>query len=147
MEPERARDAKAKLFVIDDSVTGLSWAQAILENAGYEVFTYKSPLGVTRELNRLRPDLILLDVNMPSISGDKICKLLRTVAGALNPLIILYSSKASTELEQLAKECGADGYVSKSREAEPLLYVIRDRLAKVKGIGTPPPWRPSFSRR
>ena len=135
MDSEKPKKAKAKIFVIDDSATGLTWAQVVLENSGYEVHIYKSPLGLTRELGRLQPDLILLDVNMPPLSGDKICKLIRTVSGRLNPVIILYSSIHVSELEALSKECGADGYLSKSRDSGPLVYLVRERLAKCKGIG------------
>lgn len=136
MEGQTARETKAKLFVIDDSSTGLTLAQEILEEAGYMVLTYKSPLGITRELNHHRPDLVLLDVNMPSITGDKICRLIRSVSGAQSPIIILYSSKPVSELRQLSEECGADGFVSKAGAYSDLLFVVKDRLARMKGIGS-----------
>jgi len=136
VEAQPPREPKAKIFVIDDSPTGLTMAREILEDAGYLVHTFKSPIGITRALHHLRPDLIVLDVNMPAISGDKICRLIRGISGSLNPLIILYSSISDGELRKLASECGADGFVSKGGYTRDLLKTIRDSLfAKASGSG------------
>ena len=59
METQPPREPKAKIFVIDDSPTGLTMAREILEDAGYLVHTFKSPIGITRALHHLRPDLIV----------------------------------------------------------------------------------------
>lgn len=107
-------------------------AREILEDAGYLVHTFKSPIGITRALHHLRPDLIVLDVNMPAISGDKICRLIRGISGSINPLIILYSSIPEVELRKLATECGADGSVSKDGYSRNLLKAIRDTLQGAK---------------
>lgn len=140
MELDQQVASPAKIFVIDDSPTGLAAARAILEDAGYTVFAFDTPLGVTREMARQRPDLLLVDVNMPALSGDKLCKLIRSLGSTRHTLVLLYSSKSVKELRELAASCGADGFVRKSPDPEELLSAIREHITRAMRhrAGQPP---------
>ena len=64
MTPAPQPDQRTKIFVLDDSQTFLAYARVLLESQGYQVFTFDSPLGITREVIRQQPDLVIVDVNM-----------------------------------------------------------------------------------
>ena len=87
-----------------------------LQAEGYVVHSFDSPLGITREVIRHQPDMVIVDVNMPSITGDKVCQLVRAASYGKGVVILLHSSLPEAELSELARRCGADGSIPKSRD-------------------------------
>jgi DNA-binding NarL/FixJ family response regulator len=65
------------------------------------------------------PDLVLLDVNIPALSGDKVLALARNQAPSTTRFI-LYSASDEARLRSLSLASGADGYISKSVQGESL---------------------------
>ena len=64
-------------------------------------------------------DLVLMDVNLPVLSGDKLVSVLTNAPADRRPQIVFFSSEDTDRLQQLILETGADGYISKSmRSAE-----------------------------
>ena len=114
--------------MIDDSPTGLLYSQTVLENEGYIVHAFKSSIGIVHAFHKLKPDVVVVDVNMPAIRGDQICRLIRAVSRGQGPLIILHSSDTPKDLRQLVSECSADGYVCKSESSAALTRAIYDLL-------------------
>jgi DNA-binding NarL/FixJ family response regulator len=107
---------KKKVLVVDDDELHLYTTKELLQDECCEVITHKSNLGigVTTLVRDVQPDLILLDVNMPGLSGDQLAKLLRW----RNAPFIFYSSNDEDSLRELAAQYGAKGYISKGDIAE-----------------------------
>ena len=105
---------KAKILVIDDDETALSIAKRQLEAAGYEVLTTQSALKLPSIVQREKPDLVLLDVEMPALRGEHVLELssmfdfLRTVP------IVLHSAKSEEELQEIVSKYHARGYIKKT---------------------------------
>lgn len=111
---------KGKILVIDDSASALSIVSQVLENAGYEVIVRKEAVLVSSTILRERPDIVLLDVNMPAIQGDKLAEIIRGHPAGAKTTLLLYSVKPADELETLARRCGADGFIQKGADASRL---------------------------
>jgi two-component system response regulator YesN len=75
-----------------------------------------------------RVDLLITDVNMPKLDGIQVCKLFKKTLPDLK--IILFSSIPERDLEKKAKECGADGFLSKNRPPNEWLKAVEEYLAK-----------------
>ncbi len=107
----------AKILVLDDSEVLLAVARASLEAAGYTVVTRDSPIGFSAMLRDERPDLALIDVLMPALAGSRLVEIVRPLPSRRHggPLLVLHSGILESALERLTKECGADGYIVKSR--------------------------------
>jgi DNA-binding response OmpR family regulator len=115
-----------KIFVVDDSRTQLQWVTAVLEDSSYEVITRQQSIGTGAAILREAPDLVLLDVMMPGLTGDHIVSSLRKYADS--PMrIVLHSSLSAQELEAKADACGADGFICKT--TNPVLF-----LRQVKNV-------------
>ncbi|HJQ37051.1 MAG TPA: response regulator [Thermoanaerobaculia bacterium] len=105
--------AKAKILVIDDDDKALGIAKRQLEAAGYEVITEESALKLPVIVQREKPDLVLLDVEMPALRGEHVLELsamfdfLRTIP------IVLHSAKSDEELQALVAKSHARGYIRK----------------------------------
>lgn len=115
---------KKKILVVDDDERHLIATQEVLSNEGYEVFTYSWWLGVTNFVRKLQPDLILLDINMPALSGTGLSSLLLSNAGTKNIPIVFYSSNDENSLRKAVSEYGARGYISKGN-----IYELKRRVA------------------
>lgn len=128
MPPVFRKEQSSKIFVLDDSPTLLAFVRMHLEGQGHSVFSFESPLGITREVIRHQPNLVIVDVKMPSITGDKVCRLIRGASAGRNVVILLHSSLPEEELRDLARRCDADGYLQKSHDPLPLIQVVNKRL-------------------
>ncbi len=111
--------SQIRVLVVDDDEDQLVLVQRTLKRHGFEVFTYHSSLGVSNQVRTTTPDLVLLDVNIPALSGDKVLALARNQARTTTRFI-LYSSADESRLRSLALTSGADGYLSKSVQGEAL---------------------------
>jgi two-component system, OmpR family, response regulator len=105
---------KGKVLVIDDSETALSVARRMLEAAGYTVLTSNSALRLPALVHSERPDLILLDVEMPALRGDQVLELTKLFDFLQKSPIVLHSSKSEDELKELVARSGASGYIKKT---------------------------------
>lgn len=103
---------KKRILVVDDDKAILQTTELLLRNAGYEVITHDTPFRTTEMIQTWRPDLVLLDVNMPGLAGDKLCALIRGNR-RIQTTIFLHSSNDETSLRQAVAEYGADDYVCK----------------------------------
>ncbi len=114
-----------RIVVIDDCRLTLTMARDILEEAGYEVLTAESGIEANEHIYASPPpDLILIDVVMPMLQGDRKVKLLKDRHTSARIPVLLMSSKSIEELERLVAESGADGYMQKPLRPENLLNTI-----------------------
>jgi DNA-binding response OmpR family regulator len=110
---------KIRVLVVDDDVDQLMLLERTLHAYGFEIRTHRSSLGVSNLVRNALPDLVLLDVNIPALSGDKVLALARNQAPT-STRFILYSASDESKLRALALASGADGYISKSIQGEAL---------------------------
>ncbi|RKG78801.1 response regulator [Corallococcus terminator] len=106
-------DGKLKALVVDDDPLVLELVERSITRYGFEVTTTRAALGVANLIRVHQPDIVLLDVNIPALSGDRILGVVRQFAGP-DTLFILYSSMDESKLRELMRTAGADGYIPKS---------------------------------
>ena len=104
---------KLKILVVDDDAGHLVATKEILEMEGHEVVVHNSPFRTTELVNTCRPDLVILDINMPALSGERLCELVRGNSFRSDVPILFYSSNDEDSLRQSVHRFGADGYVCK----------------------------------
>ena len=80
----------ARILIVDDDPTHLACARELLEAEGYDVDVHPSGLGATERLIQSRPDLVLIDVNMPALSGEGLVTILRRRVHAVGVRVLLY---------------------------------------------------------
>jgi len=106
-----------KIMVIDDDANVLASVKRMLERQGYEVAVHDGEAGCFKEVTRFKPDLVLIDVNMPFLSGDAFVSLFGQCPTMAESSIVLYSAIDDSELQRKARECNADGYISKTESS------------------------------
>ncbi len=123
-----------KIAVIDDSDTALEWVKTNLAALGFEISTFDTPIGTQAFIINTKPDLLLLDVRMPGLDGDVLCKMIKSNPKTSGTIIALYSEIEETELAELAGKCSADGYIKKTQDATLLARKINELLQAKRGI-------------
>ena len=107
-----------RILIVDDDPTHLACARELLEAEGYEVEVHLTAFGATEKLIRSRPDVVLIDVNMPALSGEGLVSILRRRVHATGVRVFLYSSNDEDTLREAARRLDIDGYISKGDPAE-----------------------------
>ena len=123
--------AKQRILIVDDSELVLVMARDALEEAGYEVFTATNGIEANSYIFSVnKPDLIILDVMLPMLDGNKKAKLLREKEYSREIPILLLSSKSEDELRRLTADAGADGFIRKPFTSDGLVERVREYLEK-----------------
>jgi DNA-binding response OmpR family regulator len=102
-----------KVLVVDDDATARELLSSELTEAGYESISLPSPIGVTRFVQEHDIEVVIIDVVMPSLSGDRLAKLLRGNPKFAKLVVILVSGESERELQHLSSVVGADAVISK----------------------------------
>ena len=103
--------------------------QYILENEGYETYSITNFLNTIEEVISSSPDLVLLDLNLPGISGFEICKEIRRKSNV--PILVL-TGRDQMKDELHALDIGADEYINKPCHKERLLARISNLLRRLE---------------
>jgi DNA-binding response OmpR family regulator len=125
------RTVAKKILVIDDSEVMLRMVVKSLRDAGYEARGTPDLVRFGRHLTEFKPDLVLADVFMPALLGDDLCRELKTQFSDSRLPVYLISGMAEGELDNRARLCGADGYISKRAGFQVFLKKIEDILQGV----------------
>jgi two-component system, chemotaxis family, response regulator PixG len=123
----------ATIVIVDDSTVVLERLRLVLEGAGHRVVTVDTPFGASAAIARNSPDLVLVDVTMPALSGDVLVTIARRRTITQGAKIVLLSDRALTEIAALAESCGADGYIRKTPDHASFLRQVEVFLASKKG--------------
>ncbi|HXC93422.1 MAG TPA: response regulator transcription factor [Geobacteraceae bacterium] len=118
------------IVIIDDCRVTLAMLTDMLEQAGFRVTTAEDSVYSNHLIyNSSPPDLILLDVMLPHMSGDKKARKLKERKNSHDIPVLLISSKDETELVKLVASSGADGFLHKPFTADMLLDTVQAHLA------------------
>lgn len=116
-----------KILVVDDEPDLLKVTLLRLKKTGYEVYSGIDGMEVLDTARRVMPDLIILDVYLPSLNGDEIAKILKKDDKLRHIPVILISATTAT-LEERTAESGADAYLNKPFEPEDLVGMVKKIL-------------------
>jgi len=119
-----------KILVIDDSPLVLAMASDALKADGFDVFTATNGIEANSYIfsTNNRPDLIILDIMMPLLDGNKKAKILKEKDFSKDIPILFISSKDAAELSVMVEESGADGYICKPFTPQAIVNSVRKVL-------------------
>jgi len=127
----------AKILIVDDEPQIRRVLRTTLSSQGYTVAEARTGDEALEQIRNERPDLILLDVNMPGISGLETCREIRSSSDI--PIIML-TVRSSEHDKVQALDAGADDYVTKPFGSEELMARIRAGLRRAAPMESLPPF-------
>lgn len=105
---------RGKVLILDDSEIVIEATQLTLEDAGYTVVALTSPFELLETIHREKPDILLVDVNMPALQGPAVVEISKGFGALEGVPVLFYSTLEAEELQALVERYGADGYVHKT---------------------------------
>ena len=114
-----------KILIIEDDRNLLNELRDFLENKGYEVASVDNFLKASEIALEMRPDLVILDINLPGISGFDIC---REIKEKSNIPVLMLTSRVGIEDEIKGLEIGADEYLAKPVDTRRLILRMEKLL-------------------
>jgi DNA-binding response OmpR family regulator len=123
-----------KIVVIDDEESVREVVRAYLEKDGFRVFTAADGSEGLALAEKHQPDLIVLDLMLPDISGEQICEEVRSRSDV--PILML-TAKASEDERIAGLVAGADDYLVKPFSPRELVARVRAVLRRTQGVETP----------
>ena len=121
---------KKRILVVDDEADLAKAIEIRLKQADYEVLVAYDGSAALEKARSEKPDLIILDLMLPGMSGYKVCRLLKFDERYKKIPIIMLTARSQESDEQLGLECGADVFITKPFESQMLLLKIQELLEK-----------------
>src|SRR4030043_736014 len=114
-----------RVLIIEDSPIFQKLLKIKLEECGYQTCIAVDGLQGFRAARKRRPDLIILDMMLPGIDGQQVCRLIKGDK-TLQPIpLMMLTSRDSDEFARLAKEGRADVFIGKTTRIEIVMEVIQ----------------------
>jgi CheY-like chemotaxis protein len=120
--------AGSLILIVDDDPGIVGFLQLALSDEGYRIGTAPNGREALARIGERRPDLILLDMNMPVMDGWEFCEELRQ-RGAVQSSIPIVVMTAARDASKRSREVGAQGYLGKPFDLDQLFEIVASLLA------------------
>ena len=128
MYAKQRYDERRLIMIVDDSVTVRKVTSRLLERQGYDVVTAKDGVDAIEQLETIKPDLMLLDIEMPRMDGFEVTNLVRHHEVHCDLPIIMITSRTGEKHRERALSLGVNQYMGKPFQEETLLENIESLL-------------------
>ncbi len=125
-----------KILIVDDEKRIVDIVKAYLEREGYEISAAYDGKAALETVSRWSPDLVILDLMLPQVSGWDVCRALRTDTATTIPIIILTARDDVTD-KIIGLELGADDYVTKPFDPKELVSRVKAVLRRTAAKPAP----------
>lgn len=126
---EDVKQSSLKVMCVDDEPFCLKALDRILSRQGYTVATFSDPERALEAVPQMKPDLIILDILMPGMSGLHLAKEIREVYGSEIPLVMLTASESDSDMIDAYRQ-GVSSYLTKPYEPKDVVDIVEDLCRK-----------------
>ena len=123
-------EAKWRVLLVEDEASIIKMVGKRLEVAGFELLTATDGEEGLQKARTEKPDVVILDLMLPKMSGLKVCSLLKQDAAHKNTPIVIFTGKDQVVDQETCRKSGADAYIPKALGATVLLTEINALLSK-----------------
>ncbi|MBT4767158.1 MAG: response regulator [Phycisphaerae bacterium] len=120
--------SEAAILLVDDNEQNLELMQAYLEDLGCEVRMAEDGVAAMEAIEQCQPDLMLLDVMMPRMSGFEVCQRIKSQPSTRDIIIIMVTALNEVGDFERAVECGTNDFIAKPVNKIELLARVRSLL-------------------
>jgi DNA-binding response OmpR family regulator len=117
---------QTKILIADDNENIREALTSILEDEGYALSIAKDGADALMKIREISPDILILDVMMPKVSGYEVCRTIKSDRDLKKIFIVMLSAKGQATEQELGKEVGADEYIVKPFSPSEILARIKN---------------------
>ncbi|MBP8097779.1 MAG: EAL domain-containing protein [Arenimonas sp.] len=128
VDPER--EEAFRILIVEDDRSQALFAEGVLRNAGMDSLVVTDALDVMPALRQFRPDLILMDLNMPGANGIELTALIREQEAYAHTPIVFLSGESSEDLQFDAIDAGGDDFLTKPIRPRHLISAVQTRVRR-----------------
>ncbi len=121
---------KKVVLIVEDDLKSLKLFRDLLQATGYAILEATNGKKAVELAREKKPDLILMDIQMPVMDGFEATKILKADAETRNIPIIALTSYAMKEDDEKMREAGCDGYITKPIDTREFLKKVSEFLSK-----------------
>lgn len=125
--------AEGCVLVVDDEPSILDLTSELLEAEGYEVMAAADGESALALLDKVRPDVLILDIFLPGLDGFEICQNIQKDDRLRGMSVIFISGGSREDLLDPVLRAGGLDYLTKPLEREPLIAVVREAVSRSRG--------------
>lgn len=118
------------ILIVDDEIVMRNAIKRIFEKENYKVLVAKDGMELSKIIEDVRLDLILLDINLPWVDGYELCRLIKSNPNFSHLPVAFISGNKSEEDVRRGYEAGADDYITKPFEVSDIQKSVEDLLLK-----------------
>jgi CheY-like chemotaxis protein len=133
--PAHAVEAPYRVLIVEDDRAQALFAESVLNGAGIEAFVVSDPTDVLETMARVSPELVLMDLHMPGLSGTELTALIRLQEAFLHTPIVFLTGDPDPEKQFEVLECGADDFLQKPIRPRHLVAAVESRLKRARAVG------------
>ena len=128
LKPEMTELPQSTILIVDDNPQNVELLQAFLESLPVKILTAVDGVDALEKVEQHNPDLILLDIMMPKMSGFQVCRRLKNDSKTRDIQILMVTALNELGDIEQASECGTDDFVSKPVNKFELLTRVKSLL-------------------
>jgi DNA-binding response OmpR family regulator len=137
-DPGRERCERSVVLIEDDpSIAKLT--EYVLERAGYTVVTARDGTSGLEAIRSSRPFAVLLDLTLPRLSGDEVCRAVRSDPSIADTFLIVVSARDESDVRKRAAAVGANAYVCKPCDPDDIVEVVDRAFAATQQAASDDP--------
>jgi EAL domain-containing protein (putative c-di-GMP-specific phosphodiesterase class I)/CheY-like chemotaxis protein len=124
-----------RVLIVEDDRAQALFAEGVLNGAGIEALVASEPRDVIDTMTRTQPDLVLMDLHMPGLSGTELTALIRQHEAFLHTPIVFLTGDTDPEKQFEVLEYGADDFLQKPIRPRHLVAAIESRVKRARALG------------
>ena len=133
--PADAGDPPYRVLIVEDDRAQAVFAEGVLNGAGIETLVASEPREVLETMARVHPDLVLMDLHMPGLSGTELTAIIRQHEAFLHTPIVFLTGDPDPEKQFEVLECGADDFLQKPIRPRHLVAAVESRVRRARALG------------
>jgi len=133
-EPRASVAPVPSVLIVDDSLSVRRSLEQVIGDAGFRVSTARDGLEAVEHVRGERPDVMVIDLEMPRMNGLELTSYIRKEASTRAIPIIMITSRTTERHRELARAAGVDTILSKPYSEDGLLTLIADKLARGRQV-------------
>ncbi len=138
---DRLDGPPARAILVDDDEHSLSYYSAVLKDAGVEVMALQDPLLVLEAMEDFKPDLLLLDIDMPGCRGTELATIVRQRPEYARLPAIFLTAMEGMQDKLLAREAAAEDYLNKPVALDLLVAAVKSHTLRYRSMQRSDAWR------